>query len=408
MSALSVYSLLREQLNTHLQENLAPETRERLALLVMGILGAKSASPARIAQALSTLGLLHATVESCERRIRRIENDEQISAELCLHPLAKAHLALGKPKQLLLLLDPTCQKDHFVMVSIAVWYRGRALPLCWTLWPGNQMLEGERFWERIKALLLCVKDLLPRGVPVLFLADRAFGTPRFTDEVVELGFSFVVRIQDQTRYRDRLGRESKVRSLLERAGERIKGAGELFKKQGWRALHLVVFWGKKHRHPLCLASNLASGWELIGLYRRRFPIEALFRDYKSSGWQWEQGQVRDQEHLQRLLVGMALATWMALFAGTVAARHLLLEKATGRRATRCYVGKWSLFRLGVDYIHALLYQGCGVRFRCELRDWEAPCWQEQIHAHHVHALIFGRCQPAVAHRPKDKLDPVRP
>ncbi len=32
---------------------------------------------------------------------------------------------------------------------------------------------------------------------------------------------------------------------------------------------------------------------LIHLYRRRYPIEATFRDYKSFAWRWEQGQVRE-------------------------------------------------------------------------------------------------------------------
>src|SRR5579864_212555 len=161
LSALSVYSVIRDQLQTCLPPDLETATWERLALLVMGILGAKSASPARIARALCTLGLVGATVESTERRIRRIENDPQITAAVCLHPLARHHLALGRPKQLLLILDPTTQEDRLVMLSVAVWYRGRALPLGWAVWPGNQMLEGERFWERVQALLDSVGPLLP-------------------------------------------------------------------------------------------------------------------------------------------------------------------------------------------------------------------------------------------------------
>jgi hypothetical protein len=398
MSALSVYSVIRDQLNTCLAPDLDPATRERIALLVMGILGAKSASPARIARALSTLGLVEATVESTERRIRRIENDPQITAAVCLHPLCRHHLAVGKPQQLLLILDPTTQEDRVVMLSVAVWYRGRALPLGWAVWPGNQILEGERFWERVQTLLESLVPLLPLGVPVIWLADRAFGTPTFLDRLQEKGFHFVVRVQDQTRYRDARGREQAVRAFVWGRGQRRKGRGELFKKQGWRALSLVVLWGRKHRQPLCLVSNLAPQWELIALYQRRYPIEALFRDYKSSGWQWEQGQVTDLQHLQRLLVGMALATWMAVFAGTMAAQLLLREAATGGRRTRAWVAKYSLFQLGLEYLHNLIYQGPGVGFGCVLRDWEAPSWQRQHHAQQVYAFIFGRGRQPVRSR----------
>src|SRR5512132_239841 len=117
MSPNPVYSFLYQQFQQHLDPQVVESTKERLALLVCGILQAKSAAPAHIARALALLGLVQARTESVERRIRRIENDGQITAALCLHPLARYHLALGKPRQLLLVLDPTCQEERVVMLT---------------------------------------------------------------------------------------------------------------------------------------------------------------------------------------------------------------------------------------------------------------------------------------------------
>ena len=107
-----------------------------------------------------------ATAESIERRIRRIENDDELAATLRLHPLASRQLRLGKPPSLLLSIDPTTQDDRAVMVSVGVCYRARTLPLAWVVWPANQPLIGDGFWKRIEALLDIVADLLPIGVPV--------------------------------------------------------------------------------------------------------------------------------------------------------------------------------------------------------------------------------------------------
>jgi hypothetical protein len=192
------------------------------------------------------------------------------------------------------------------MVSVAVWYRGRALPLAWTLWPANTPLAGEGFWVRIKALLRRVAGILPVHIPVTWLADRAFGTPAFTDLLALWGWHYVVRVQNQTAYRDRQGREGAVGRLVCLPKQRAKLRGQVFKKRGWREASVIVAWGRGHKHPLCLVSDLGTHWYLLRLYRRRSPIEATFRDYKSSGWQWEQGQVTNLEHLERLLVGMAL------------------------------------------------------------------------------------------------------
>ena len=202
MSACDVCDQVTALLDAHLDAKVDPSTRKRLELLVVGILRARSASPARIAQAIKELGLSEATAESLERRIRRIENDPEVEASLCFHPFARERLRFGHPKEVVLILDPTLQEDRVVMLSACVWYRGRALPLAWLVWPANQPLTGDRFWERVATLLSTVAEILPVGVPVTWVADRAFGTPAFTDLVIARGWHSLVRVQGQTRCRD--------------------------------------------------------------------------------------------------------------------------------------------------------------------------------------------------------------
>ncbi len=143
--------------------------------------------------------------ESVERRIRRIENDHQIEVATCFEPLVKELLAHSRIDALWLIVDPSFQEDRVVMVSVNVWYRGRSLPLVWATWPANQPLEGDGFWQRVAELAAAgAKALLPAGIPVTVLADRAFGTPAFTDLVEQQGWHWIVRVQGQTRCRDRL------------------------------------------------------------------------------------------------------------------------------------------------------------------------------------------------------------
>lgn len=255
----TVYAEVRHLINAHLDPAVTESTRERLTLLVTGILTAKHAAPAQVAQALHTLGLSAATAESIERRVRRIENDPQVSATLCFHPLARERLRWGHPSELLLVLDPTTQEDRLVMVSAAVWYRGRALPLAWVLWPGNTPLLNAGFWVRIQALLTQVAALLPEGVPVTWLADRAFGTPSFTDLLAKYGWHYIVRVQGQTRCRTRQGQEKQVQQWVRLRGQRAKLRGQVCKKRGWRTASVVVYWGRAYKTPLCLVSDLSPG-----------------------------------------------------------------------------------------------------------------------------------------------------
>lgn len=384
-----LYHQVHQLLAESVDPRVSASSLERLTLLVIGIIKADHASPARIAKALDKLGFSQASPESIERRIRRIENDPSLQATSCVHPFARARLQFSRPDRLVLIIDPTTQDERVVMLTVSIWYRGRALPLAWAIWPAQQPLTDAGFWERVAALLQIVAELLPLGVPVVWLADRAFGSPAFTDLLTPYGWDYVVRVQDQTRFRDQQGREFQIATLVSRPNQRTKRSGQVFKKRGWRPASVIAFWGTRHVSPLCLVTSLPPRWDIIALYRRRYPIEAMFRHYKSYGWQWELGQVTDLAHLERLLVGMALATWLALLVGTQVATELLAQPATGQRRTRPWVGKQSLFTLGLHRLGRWLHAITDRLLAWTLADWDAPNWSAQITTHHARAFVFA-------------------
>lgn len=409
MPAPIVYGTVRELLNPYLDASVDESTRERLTLLVLGMIAAEDASPAHVARALRVLGFSQASEESIERRIRRIENDPEITASLCFHSFARERLCLGSPSELILVLDPTLEEDHVVMLTASVWYRGRALPLAWAIWPANKPLADERFWQRVEALLDLVAQLLPKGVAVTWLADRAFGSPSFADLLEARHWHYVVRVQGQTHCRDKMGRERRMRDLVRLPGQRAKLRGDAFKKRGWRKVSVVVYWGRKYKAPLCLISDLAAHWCLIRLYRARYTIEGLFRDYKSNGWNWEQGQVRDLAHVERLLVGMALATWLALLVGTQVATEQLLKATTSHRRTRPPAAKYSLFHLGLQRIREALQGDWRADFAWHLSNWSAPNWEQQISSCCFQAFLFtGRRLMQLLKNYALSQTPVRP
>lgn len=379
------YNLMKPYLS-HIHE----AKHERIVLLVLGIIKAKNASPARIAQAIKELGLREGKSSSIERCIRRIENDPDMDAIAFFHPFARERLLIGRPKELVLIIDPTTQDDRVVMVTVSVWYRGRSLPLAWIIWPANTPLVGDRFWTRVEGLLDLIREILPKHVPVTWVADRAFGTPSFTDLITARHWHYVVRTQAHTRCCDKCRVERQIQHLIQLRGQRAKMRGLAFKKYRWRTVSIVVYWGTKYKESLCLVSDLRLGWYLIRLYRNRYAIEAAFRDYKSHGWQWEQGQVVNLEHINRLLTCMALATWITICIGTQVATELLAQPPTGRRRTVPWEGKRSLFTLGLQRFHELLSDPLKINTLCwQLTDWDAPNWHSQIYFYHARAFVFA-------------------
>ena len=360
--------------------------RKRLVYLVLGILLAKSVVLSRIATAQSAFWGGSIAVESHERHLRRIENDPYLTWETYA-PAVRRVVRWQHAKPIVILIDESGHSDVIRTLMAALWYRGRAIPLAWVSWPAQRPLGGS-YWDQVDLLLAMLDKIIPSGRAVIAIADRAFGSPTFTDRMERRGWDWLVRIQRQTCFRDRQGRCWQASQILPRRG-RWKGRGQLFKKQGWRDASLVAFWDHRHREPLFIASSLPPRWDLIRLYLGRGAIECLFRDWKSMGWQWERSQVTDLDHWSVLLLGLAWATLVTLCLGDQAAEQLLSSPARPRR-TLPWEGKRSLFQLGLARLQARLYGTVEAPVRWALSEFSAPNWSQQLRNYHGRAYLFAR------------------
>jgi len=363
--------------------DLPKRTRARLLFFILGILLAGSVVLRRIACTHAYLTPHSTCAASHERRLRRVLTDPLLTWERSYARVVRRLLARHHPRQWLIILDESGHTGQYRVLTAALWYRGRAIPLAWVVWQA-QTKQTVSYWTRCTTLLDQVATLLPDGAKVLVVADRAFGCPVFTDPISARGWDWLVRVQGQTRFRDQLGQIGPLRQQVALAGQRWKGQGELFKDAGWREASVVALWGGKHREPLLLASSLPLSWELIALYKKRAAIEALFRDWKSSGWQWEASQVRELAHQQQLVLFLAFATLLTLLLPTQAAEQQRQRKPR-QSVRRSWEGRHSLFRLGREAFWQRLWQNTRTPVRWELAGLEGSNWSAESRAYHAPA-----------------------
>jgi len=375
----------------------------RLALVVTGIMTARSCVLRQIAAELLALGLTGAsTAESVGRRLRRTLNDHRLTVETTYRPLVQQVVGWeglrrgGQPAVLLVDESSNAEQVHLFRVSLA--YRGGALPLAWALWPQNQAQPQEAYWQQVDRVLAEVAELLPAGLTVIVLADRAYDVPAFLDRLAAYGWSWIVRCKarGQLRFRDRQGREQRlgtlVRTQLPAAGGRWKGAGWAFKKAGWRPVSVVAIWAAGMAEPLVLLTNLPPAWQVAKLYQRRSWIEASFRQDKRKGWQWEDSQVVDLAHHERLMLALAWASLVTLCLGVeVAEQHLQQQRRKPPR--RAQHPRESLFTLGLHRVKAWCYQRSGHRLRWHLPDVHAESWTDQWLGMQRHQHILQPVRP---------------
>ncbi len=380
----------------------------RLALLVTGLLAAKTTIVAQIAAELLELQVTAATQpESIARRLRRTLNDRHLDPRTCYTPVLHQvldwdHLLRGS-RRVVLIVDESSKADQIHLFRVSLPYWGGSLPLAWAVWPQNVALPAGSYWRAVDQVLAQVAALLPMDVEVVVVADRAFGIPPFIDRLHAYGWHWVVRLTTTGSHRfcDRQGRELALREVVRQhvaqPGQRWKARGCLFKDAGWRAAGLVAIWGMGAKEPLVVITDLRPHWAVLRLYDRRFWIETGFRSDKRKGWQWEASQVQGMAHHERLLLAMAWASIVVLCIG-VAEAQLREARLAERPMRRGRIGqprhaRESVFTLGLRKVRGWLYGTTRRRLPWHLPNLDALSWERRWHQAQSLRLIFPPVRP---------------
>jgi len=308
--------------------------KQGLAYLSYGIIAAESCRLGKIAQKLTG----KAQASSMERRLQRwIANERLVMGVLFKWWITWIVHLWGKAA-FLILVDETKLSDHVAVMMVGLAYQGTAIPLIWRAYTVTDYPE-EGQGALITDLLKQVRAILPPEQAVLLLADRGLGTsPEWQAQLSELGWRYLLRVQRTVLIRLD-GQKKQLLARLVGYGQTWSGRAQVFKKAGWQWKWVYLVWEVGYSEPCCLFSDQAD--LSPQLYSKRFQHEVSFRDLKSDGFQWQRSRVWLPQHTERLLFGLALATFWSLIEGT---KVIFIYPLSARQKTL------SLFRLGLDYL----------------------------------------------------------
>jgi hypothetical protein len=325
---------------------LSAAERRGLAFWVYGAVLARSACQSAVTTALLAAGLGSATTlrqrlrewlwDSEDKRGRR---RRAVPVERCFAPLLGWVLSWWRGRrELALAIDATAQGARLTALVVSVLYRGCAIPVAWTILPGNQ--PGP-WLEPILGLLRALAPALPREArwTVLVLADRGLWSPRLWAAIRALGWHPLLRVQKTIAVAPD-GRERCRAETLVRPGEAWVGRGRLRAQAPRLAVTLVAVWTETQDEPWVLVTDLPPDAVDPAWYALRMSIELGFRVLKSVGWQWQRTQRTEPARVARHWLVLAVATAWTLAHGTRA------EDSTdppARPVRRCI----SVFRRGL-------------------------------------------------------------
>ncbi len=179
---------------------------------------------------------------------------------------------------------------------------------------------------------------------IVVIGDREFHSVDLAQWIHCQGVKFVLRQKKDTNFRQKRQKFQGLSTVKIVPGQRQFLTGiNITQKQGFGRFNLAVYWqrkykGKQEKDPWYLLTNLADLETALIIYKKRFGIEAMFRDCKTGGYNLE-GSKASPDKLVRLVLLIALAMTSAWLKGartTVLGKsdYICRSKETGRTKRR--------------------------------------------------------------------------
>jgi hypothetical protein len=252
---------------------------------------------------------------SRQRQISRWLHNERIEVGRVYGKLITAALVEWRQERVELALDSSSLWGRYVIVRLALIYRGRAIPLTW------KVLERKSTSVALgdyADLLWHAARLLPQPCRVLLLADRGFVDVELMKLATLLGWDFVIRAKTSLLVYRAFQAESKLGRLTPPKGEvhLIEVAQVTKQRFGPLSLALAHMRTPRGYQVWLLLSSQPPSLKTFDDYALRFDIEENFLDDKSAGFQLEASEIRHTDALSRLCLLLATATLYLVATGT--------------------------------------------------------------------------------------------
>jgi hypothetical protein len=295
-----------------LEKYLTPAQLITLQMLVWLL---QSQKQVRIERLAATLPL--PILQSSRRRhIQRFLQIKALSILVLWFPIVKEVISrqFTAGSQLVIALDRTQWKEYNVLMVSAI-VQKRAFPIFWTLLDK----QGASNLAEQQQVLRPVIRLLKR-YKLALVGDREFHSIELAQWLHRQRLSFVLRQKCSTTFREKRQPFQPLDSIPVQPGINLFYPKVSFtQKKGFSRFNLVASWKRKYREkqedePWYLLTNLPDLKSAIGVYSKRYGIEAMFKDCKTGGYNLE-GCQASPDKLIALMIVIALAMTSAWLKG---------------------------------------------------------------------------------------------
>ena len=345
--ASRLYEVVFKLVHRHCKDLLRPEHRITLSQMIAGILRSSSVQFHKIARKLRYNG----KKTSLENKFRRFVRNGNIKVSVVFLPFFDMILEALGSQNIILMIDGTKVGPACTCLMLSLYYKGRAMPLCWAVYKGK---KGHSTCELQLDLLKRVLARLGEERQVVLLGDGEFDSSDLIKWLeARPNWQYVCRTATniQILYNNEWLELQKL-PLIE--GTEQFFISVLFTKTGQVGpLNILAIWNEEEKRHWFMVTNISSFEEATEWYRFRFTIETFFSDAKSRGFNLDETRLRKPRRVSRLILAVAMAYVFTVCFGVQA----IIRRSTVRlcRVKNSHKKRnYSLFQIGLMYIDDLL------------------------------------------------------
>ena len=297
--------------------------------------------------------------QSIVRRFRRWLDNERIQVHELYGPLIQQALAEWGEHSLYLALDTSLLWDKYCVIRLSVVYRGRAIPLVWTVLAHPSSTVAFDLYRNL--LDKAAQLLRPCGCQVIFLADRGFADTDLMACATQLGWQWHIRLKGNFLVFRQGRRCCKVRQFTPAQGQAYFFHNVYLTAAHYGPVHLAVAYHPGSKEFWYVVSSELTSMATFEQYGLRFDIEENFLDDKSNGFQLESSLIRSAEALGRLCFVLAITTLYLVSQGTA-----VVEQSSRRSIDAHWFRGNSYLKIGWKWVHHALSHGLALISRVRL------------------------------------------
>lgn len=328
----------------HALPDVRPSQHESLGLVVVGMARSLSGHLGKIARNMP----LPTRQDSKEQRIRRLLDNERITAATHYYPVVRAAIAGVVRQPVHLIIDRVLLHNRHNLLVVGLAFRRRIVPLVWRRLPhvGTSSLADQQ------AVLTEAATLLPTGVRITLHGDSEFGAQVLVSFARTQGWTTFLGLRGAVLVRDQPASPAQALQARVRPADGIVYLnGVYLTEDGIGPVNVYAWWSKNDRkEPILRAvqTSLTATPHTYRIGKRRMWIEPTFREWESGGFGLDTSGLLPGERLERLLIPLLLVyLWFVALGRYITQRgwrSLVDDGAPGART-----GQWGLFQRGVGW-----------------------------------------------------------